>query len=88
MVWFFAVLVVLALGGVALVASGSAGTLPKAYGDRRDVTLPADRPVTAEDLRRVSFNTAVRGYRMDEVDALLDRLVRELDEQRGGEHSG
>jgi DivIVA domain-containing protein len=48
------------------------------------VTLPAevldgDRPVRAEDLRRVRFPLAFRGYRMAEVDALLDRLAAQLD---------
>ena len=32
-----------------------------------------------DDIRRVGFTTAFRGYRMDEVDALLDRLAAELD---------
>jgi DivIVA domain-containing protein len=33
----------------------------------------------ADDLRRVRFTTAFRGYRMAEVDALLDRLSAELE---------
>jgi DivIVA domain-containing protein len=40
--------------------------------------VPADRPLTAEDLRGMRFSTALRGYRMSEVDALLDRLAAEL----------
>jgi DivIVA domain-containing protein len=41
--------------------------------------VPGDRPLRAEDLRRVRFSLAFRGYRMSEVDALLDRLATELD---------
>ena len=79
MTWFFAVLIVLAMGGVAAVASGRGSSLGTAYDDRPDVRLPADRPVSGDDLRALRFNTAVRGYRASEVDALLDRLAAQLD---------
>lgn len=79
--WFFAILVVLALGGVALVAAGRGAPLTEVYDDRPDATVPAAGPLRSEDLRRVRFSLAVRGYRMSEVDALLDRLARELDER-------
>ncbi len=80
MTWFFAVLIVLAMGGVAVVASGRGAPLGTSYDDRPDVRLPADRPVTGADLRALRFNTAVRGYRASEVDALIDRLAAELDD--------
>ena len=41
--WFFAILVVLALGGVALVASGRGEPLAPAYDDRPDVVLRGRR---------------------------------------------
>jgi len=75
--WLFAILVVLALGGVAMLAAGRGAPLVEVYDDRPDATVPADGPVTAEDLRRVRFSLAFRGYRMSEVDALLDRLATE-----------
>ncbi|MSZ77018.1 MAG: DivIVA domain-containing protein [Actinobacteria bacterium] len=75
--WFFAILVVLAMGGVALVAAGKGTPLADEHPDRPDVTVPAAGPVSAEDLRRVRFSLAFRGYRMSEVDALLDRLASE-----------
>jgi DivIVA domain-containing protein len=81
MTWFFAVLIVLAMGGVAVVAAGQGARLGPSYDDRPDVRLPADRPVTGEDLRGLRFTTAVRGYRADEVDALIDRLAAQLDDQ-------
>ena len=51
-----------------------------AFDDRREVRLPADRPLRAEDLRSTRFTMALRGYRMAEVDALLARLAAEMDE--------
>lgn len=34
--------------------------------------------ITAEHLEQVSFDPALRGYRMDQVDALLDALAEQL----------
>ena len=48
-----------------------------AYDDRPDALVPPTAPATADDLRRVRFSLALRGYRMAEVDALLDRLAEE-----------
>lgn len=79
MMWFFAVLIVLALGGVAVVAAGTGAPLARAYDDRPDAVVPADRALTGADLKAVRFSTAVRGYRASEVDALLDRLAAQLD---------
>jgi DivIVA domain-containing protein len=78
MMWFFAVLIVLALGGVAVVAAGHGAPLAREYDDRPDAVVPVDRPLTAADLRAVRFSTALRGYRASEVDALLDRLATQL----------
>ncbi len=55
--------------------------MAEVYDDRPDVALPTGRPLTAEDLRTLRLNTGVRGYRMDEVDALLARLEAELIER-------
>jgi DivIVA domain-containing protein len=80
MMWFFAVLVVLAMGGVALLAAGKGAPLGEVYDDRPDAVVPAEGPLTAADLRRVRFSIALRGYRMSEVDALLDRLASEREQ--------
>lgn len=77
--WFFAVLIVLAVGGIAVVAAGTGAPLSRAYDDRPDAVVPADRPLTGADLREMRFSTVVRGYRASEVDALLDRLAAQLD---------
>lgn len=82
MTWFFAFLIVALLGVVAVVAAGRGGAMAEVYDDRPDSRVQADGPLTAEDVRRVRFSTAFRGYRMSEVDALLDRLAEELDEAR------
>ncbi len=82
MMWFFAILVVLALGGVAAVAAGRGTPLATEYDDRPDALVPADRPLESQDLREVRFSTALIGYRVSEVDALLDRLANELAVER------
>lgn len=82
MTWFFAFLIVALMGAVAVVAAGRGGSMAEVYDDRPDSRVQADGPLTADDVRRVRFSTAFRGYRMSEVDALLDRLAVELDEAR------
>lgn len=83
MMWFFAVLIVAAMGVVAVVATGRGGSMAEVYDDRPDAAVQAEGPLTSTDLRRVGFTTAFRGYRMAEVDALLDRLVAELEAREG-----
>ena len=82
MTWFFAVLIVLLMGAVAVVAAGRGGSMAEVYDDRPDARVQAEGPLTGQDLRRVRFTTALRGYRMSEVDALLERLAMEMDAAR------
>ncbi|MDN5744883.1 MAG: DivIVA domain-containing protein [Nocardioidaceae bacterium] len=82
MMWVFAVLIVLAMGGVAMVAAGFGEPMSPAYDDRPDAAIPAEGPLRADDLRKVRFSLAFRGYRMAEVDALVQRLADELDRDR------
>ncbi|MCY7395687.1 MAG: DivIVA domain-containing protein [Nocardioides sp.] len=79
MMWLFAILVLLAFGGVAAVAVGRGAPLADDLGDRPDLRLPAAGPITGADLRRVRFPLVLRGYRMSDVDALLDRLAEQVD---------
>ena len=88
MTWLFAILVVLAMGGVAMVASGRGGSMAPAYDDRPDLALPTDRHLEAQDLRTVRFPLALRGYRMSDVDALLARLATELEDRAGDAGDG
>jgi DivIVA domain-containing protein len=80
MMWFFAILVVLVMGGVAALAAGRGAPMSEAYDDRPDALVPKGGRLQADDVRRVRFSLAFRGYRMSEVDALLDRVARELEE--------
>jgi DivIVA domain-containing protein len=97
--WFLMILAVLLMGGIAMVAAGRGQPMSEAYDDRPDPVLPVGE-IGGDDLRRARFSLALRGYRMSEVDALLDRLARQLDEPppetrppsdqrvRGGDDSG
>jgi DivIVA domain-containing protein len=64
-----------------VVAAGRGAPLADVYDDRPDAGVPADGPLGADDLRRVRFPLALRGYRMSEVDALLDRLATQLQDR-------
>ena len=77
--WFIAVVVVAALGVAAIVAAGGGGSMaPEPTRDVFRQDLPSDRALTGEELRRLRFGVTLRGYAMDQVDGLLDRLSDEL----------
>ncbi len=81
-VFFLGVLLVAALlflGASWLLGRGE--TQPPADPDRSPVELPDDRPVTAEDLRALQITVTFRGYRMTEVDWLIDQFARTLEER-------
>lgn len=83
--------VVLYLGVVALVAAvvfvlasvlfGRGEELAPLPPGATPTRLPADR-VTGDDVRALRFPQAVRGYRVAEVDWVLDRTAAELDALR------
>ncbi|WP_448613993.1 DivIVA domain-containing protein [Modestobacter sp. URMC 112] len=79
------VLSLLVVGGLlflgASVLLGRGETQPPAELDRSPVELPDDRPVVGDDLRALRISPTFRGYRMAEVDWLLDQLARTLDER-------
>ncbi|MFC0629149.1 DivIVA domain-containing protein [Kribbella deserti] len=79
--WFFALVIVVLIGAVAVVASGRWGGMAEVYDDRPDVLVPARRALTADDIESSRFGVGVRGYRMDEVDTLLERVAREVAER-------
>ncbi|WP_425465813.1 DivIVA domain-containing protein [Nocardioides rubriscoriae] len=81
MTWFFGIVVVLALGGIALVASGRGAPMVDEYDDRPDALVPPTGDLGAADLRQVRFSLGLRGYRMSEVDTLLSRLAAQLEAQ-------
>ena len=73
MMWFFAILVVLVMGGVAALAAGRGAPMSEAYDDRPDALVPRDGPLGAEHVRKVRFSLAFRGYRMDRLARQLER---------------
>ncbi len=73
-------LVILAvIGGIAVVAAGRGGGLPEVEPERSPTGALPDGTVDRAGIDGLRFSLALRGYRMDEVDAVLDRLVGELD---------
>ncbi|HEX4698275.1 MAG TPA: DivIVA domain-containing protein [Actinomycetes bacterium] len=73
-------LVVLAvIGGIAVVAAGRGGSLGEPDPDRATTGSLPDDEVDRSHVDGLRFTLALRGYRMDEVDAVLDKLVDELD---------
>jgi len=80
----FLVQVVVAIGIVlatVLVAAGRGDGVSPAESSRRRLVLPAERPLELADLDAVRMGVGLRGYRMDEVDELLDRIKLELAER-------
>ncbi len=78
MFWLILVVIVLVVGAAALVALGGGGSLPDAERDRLMPHLPDDRALNRNDVDELRFPMALRGYRMDEVDDVLDRVGAEL----------
>ncbi|MFJ5232607.1 DivIVA domain-containing protein [Kitasatospora sp. NPDC088391] len=78
MFWVIVAAMAVVVGGAALVALGGGGTLPEAEHDRLSVRLPEHRPLGRADVDELRLPMALRGYRMDEVDDVLDRLGAEL----------
>ncbi|MFI8851493.1 DivIVA domain-containing protein [Streptomyces sp. NPDC053499] len=60
---------------------GAAGGLTDAPPDLLDEPLPPERPVTHADVAGLRLAVGVRGYRMEQVDDVLDRLGAELAER-------
>ena len=76
----FALLLVLLV--VAAVAAVAAGLITGGMDDpERTIPVRAlpDGRLTARDVVDLRFSPAVRGYRMDQVDAAMERLAAELE---------
>jgi DivIVA domain-containing protein len=66
---------------VALLAVGRMGALPSASPDLAPLNLPQDRELRAADVTGVRFAVGLRGYRMDQVDIVLERLAVDVHEK-------
>lgn len=73
----FAVLLFL----LASFAFGRGEEMAPAPPDSTPVELPDDRPVRGTDVRDLRLSVAVRGYRMREVDWVLEQLAIALDDR-------
>ena len=84
---FTAALVVLAAIWV-ITGRISLGPSQPADAERRGLVVrDADGRITAASLSGVQFHTAARGYRMDEVDAVLAAIIDEMRGQESGSDS-
>ena len=76
-------LVLAVVGGIAAVAAGVVtGGLDAPVASVPARALPDDEAPTGGDVAALRFVPALRGYRMDQVDAAMDRLGAELDRLR------
>jgi DivIVA domain-containing protein len=63
--------------GVGVLLSRADGGLYDEPIDHADLGMP-DRPLTADDIAGLRFRTGLRGYRMEDVDAALERITTAL----------
>ncbi|MFY1634377.1 DivIVA domain-containing protein [Solwaraspora sp. WMMB335] len=64
--------------GVAVLVTGNDPGLVPAEPDGRAAPLPGTRPLLEQDVSRVRFDTALRGYRMAQVDQALRRAAYDI----------
>ncbi|GGM26165.1 hypothetical protein GCM10011608_08630 [Micromonospora sonchi] len=64
-------------GVTALVGGRDPGLVPT-EADGRAVPLPGDRPLRESDVGEVRFDTALRGYRMAQVDQAMRRAAYDI----------
>ncbi|SEN52883.1 DivIVA domain-containing protein [Actinacidiphila rubida] len=81
LLWFMLIALVAVVAAVAMAVLGDGGALKEAEPDRIDDRLPPDRALLRTDIDAVRLPVAVRGYRMLDVDEVLDRLGAELAER-------
>jgi DivIVA domain-containing protein len=90
MYWLQLVVIVALLAAVGWLAIGGGGHMSEPVPDRPDLALPNEGMLERTDVDRVRFSVGARGYRMDEVDDVLDRLAHEIElrEERIAELEG
>lgn len=84
MIVFLLAVLLLVIGAVVAVVLGRTGGMSVEMAQPplplAPLALP-DGPLGPDDLATVRFDRAIRGYRMDQVDDLLDRLRLQLTAQ-------
>lgn len=77
------ILALLVVGGVLFLAAsyafGRGEEMAPALPEGTPLELPDDRLARGDDVRDLKLSVALRGYRMDEVDWLLERLAEQVD---------
>lgn len=91
MIWFLLISLIVVIAAVGLTVVGgddergypgrASGGLADAPPDQLYEPLPAHRPVARADVDTLRLPMAPRGYRMRDVDEVLDRLAAELAER-------
>ncbi|MFF8842802.1 DivIVA domain-containing protein [Streptomyces sp. NPDC015127] len=83
MFWFLLIAMVVVVAAVTLlvVGGGDSAALPEAAPEQLTDPLPLHRPVGRADLDALRLPVSPRGYRMGDVDEVLDRLGAELAER-------
>lgn len=81
MYWLQLAVIVGLLAAVGWLAIGGGGHMSEPMPDRPDLALPNEGLLARTDVDRVRFSVGARGYRMDEVDDVLDRLAREIEQR-------
>lgn len=74
----FVVLAAMVVLGLALVLAGTLDSGLRGP-DRPGAPALPQQPWTATDVRGISFRVALRGYRMQDVDAMLAELAAEIE---------
>ncbi|RIV31307.1 DivIVA domain-containing protein [Micromonospora radicis] len=73
-----AVAVAAVVFGVTVLVTGRDPGLTPVEADGRAVPLPGDRPLRETDVGEVRFDTALRGYRMAQVDQAMRRAAYDI----------
>ncbi|GIJ09019.1 DivIVA domain-containing protein [Micromonospora andamanensis] len=73
-----AVTVAAVVFGVTALVTGRDPGLAPVEADGRAVPLPGDRPLRESDVSEVRFDTALRGYRMTQVDQAMRRAAYDI----------
>jgi len=69
------------IGAVAVVLAGRSGGQTEFAPDRAPFDLPDAADLETDQVEQVRFSVGFRGYRMDQVDQVLDRLTGALAER-------
>jgi DivIVA domain-containing protein len=64
--------------GVSVLITGGDPGLEPAEPDGRAVPMPTSRPLVEEDVAKTRFDTALRGYRMAQVDQAMRRVAYDI----------